>query len=59
MLAALGLHRKEVASRLGCGGTTVDTYWRRIARKTRAESQAEVMATLLSLALAESAGVHP
>jgi DNA-binding CsgD family transcriptional regulator len=55
-LTALGLHRKEVAFRLGCQWATVDTYWRRIARKTRSTSQAEVMAALLWAALAGASG---
>lgn len=50
-LAAGGIHRKETAARLGCGIATVDTYWRRILRKTRLTSQVEVLAALLCFAL--------
>jgi CheY-like chemotaxis protein len=49
-LCAGGLHRKEVAFRLGCSAGTVDTYWRRIFKKTSATSQCEVLAALLTLA---------
>ena len=53
-LAALGIHRKEAASRLGCSAGTVDTYWRRIFKKTRSSSQAEIFALLLASALDET-----
>jgi DNA-binding NarL/FixJ family response regulator len=48
---ARGLNRKEVASELGCSCGTIDTYWSRILRKTQTASQAEVLATLLDMAL--------
>jgi two-component system, OmpR family, response regulator CpxR len=54
-LSAVGLHRKEVAFRLGCSAGTVDTYWRRIFKKTATASQCEVLAALLSLAAADKA----
>jgi two-component system, OmpR family, response regulator CpxR len=54
-LSAAGLHRKEVAFRLGCSAGTVDTYWRRIFRKTATASQCEVLAALLSLAASDNA----
>lgn len=54
-LAAAGLHRKESASRLGCSLGTVDTYWRRIFRKTGRTSQAELFVALLSFAMVDAA----
>jgi DNA-binding CsgD family transcriptional regulator len=52
-LAAMGVHRKETAAHLGCGIATVDTYWRRVLRKTGLTSQMEVLAALLNFALGE------
>jgi DNA-binding CsgD family transcriptional regulator len=49
-LAADGLHRKEAAHRLGCSAWTVDTYWRRILKKTQRGSQSELFAALLAFA---------
>lgn len=46
-LTAGGVHRKETAARLRCGIATVDTYWRRILRKTGLASQVEVLAAVL------------
>jgi len=51
LLAARGLHRKESAFRLGCSPGTVDTYWRRIFRKTHHSSQAQVFAGILRFAI--------
>jgi DNA-binding CsgD family transcriptional regulator len=50
-LAAVGLHRKEVSSRLGCSPGTVDTYWRRIFRKTNRGSECAVLADVLAFAV--------
>jgi DNA-binding CsgD family transcriptional regulator len=50
-LGARGLHRKGMATELGCSPGTVNTYWNRILRKLRLSSQAEVLAHLLRLAL--------
>ena len=50
-LGARGLHRKGMATELGCSAGTVNTYWNRILRKLRLTSQAEVLAHLLELAL--------
>jgi DNA-binding CsgD family transcriptional regulator len=47
LLAAEGLHRKESAFRLGCSPGTVDTYWRRIFRKTQQPSQGQLFVRLL------------
>jgi DNA-binding CsgD family transcriptional regulator len=55
-LAAAGLHRKESASRLGCSLGTVDTYWRRIFRKTGRTSQSELFVALLAFAIAGERG---
>jgi DNA-binding CsgD family transcriptional regulator len=54
VLGVSGLHRKEAAYQLGCSPGTVDTYWRRILRKTSARSQAEVFAELLLIAVGNS-----
>jgi DNA-binding CsgD family transcriptional regulator len=54
LLGAQGLHRKAVASRLGCSPGTVDTYWRRILRKTGLSCQSAVNAALLSMAVQTS-----
>lgn len=61
-LAAAGHHRKESASRLGCSLGTVDTYWRRIFRKTGRTSQSELFVALLAFAIggdAAPAGREP
>ena len=50
-LGARGLHRKGMATELGCSPGTVNTYWNRILRKLHLTSQAEVLANLLRLAL--------
>jgi DNA-binding NarL/FixJ family response regulator len=50
-LGARGLHRKGMSTELGCSPGTVNTYWHRILRKLRLSSQAEVLATLLRMAL--------
>ena len=50
-LGARGLHRKGMATELGCSPGTVNTYWNRILKKLRLTSQAEVLAHLLRLAL--------
>ena len=50
-LGARGLHRKGMATELGCSPGTVNTYWNRILKKLRLSSQAEVLAHLLRLAL--------
>jgi DNA-binding NarL/FixJ family response regulator len=55
-LAAEGVHRKEAAFRLGCQAGTVDTYWRRIFRKTGWTDQSEIYAALLSFALGNDPG---
>ena len=54
-LAALGLRRKESAFCLHCSAATVDTYWRRIFRKTQRASQAELFAALLLFGIADCA----
>jgi DNA-binding CsgD family transcriptional regulator len=51
LLGARGLHRKGMATELGCSPGTVNTYWNRILRKLTLSSQAEVLARLISLAL--------
>jgi DNA-binding CsgD family transcriptional regulator len=48
---AWGLHRKECAYRLGCSSGTVDTYWRRIFKKTGTRSQSEISAAILAYAV--------
>jgi len=53
-LGARGLHRKGMATELGCSPGTVNTYWNRILRKLRLTSQAEVLANLLKLALSSA-----
>jgi DNA-binding CsgD family transcriptional regulator len=53
VLAAAGLHRKESAFRLGCSPGTVDTYWRRIFRKTGQTCQPELFAALLAFAVGD------
>jgi len=59
-LGARGLHRKGMATELGCSPGTVNTYWNRILRKLHLTSQAEVLANLLRLALgAPVAGEDP
>ena len=50
-LCASGVHRKEIAWRLGCTISTVDTYWRRIVQKTGFATSSEVLAAILYLAL--------
>src|SRR5256885_12068482 len=49
--AALGLDRRDTAYRLGCRIGTVDTYWRRVFKKTRMSCQSELFARLLSFAV--------
>jgi DNA-binding NarL/FixJ family response regulator len=56
LLTVKGVHRKEAASRLGCTTGTVDTYWRRIFKKTLRTSQCEVLVALLAFALAPPSG---
>ncbi len=51
LAAGSGLHRKAAADRLGCSPGTVDTYWRRILRKSGQSSQLELLAVLLSYVL--------
>jgi DNA-binding CsgD family transcriptional regulator len=58
-LFALGLHRKESAFQLGCSPGTVDTYWRRIFRKTGTPAQSELFAALLSFAVGENSQGSP
>lgn len=50
-MSARGISRKEAAFRLGCSVGSVDTYWRRMLKKTLSESPSQVIASLLSLAL--------
>ena len=45
--AAEGRSTKEVASVLHCSESSVQTYWRRIVKKTKYASRAEVLAALL------------
>jgi DNA-binding CsgD family transcriptional regulator len=49
-LLTVGLGRKDAASRLGCSLGTIDTYRRRIFRKTGSSSQAELFGALLGVA---------
>jgi DNA-binding CsgD family transcriptional regulator len=53
-LAALRVHAKEGAARIGCGPSSLYTYWRRIIRKTGNGSRCEVLAALLSFSLQAS-----
>jgi len=50
-LAAMRIHAKEGAARVGCHPSSVYTYWRRIIRKTGNGSRCEVLAALLSFSL--------
>jgi DNA-binding CsgD family transcriptional regulator len=50
-----GLERKEAAHRLRCSSSTIDTYWRRILRKTGLESPLHVVAALLAFTVTRSA----
>ena len=54
-LAASGFHRKETAYRLGCSLGTVDTYWRRLLRKTGCQDQWRLYADLLLFAISQAA----
>ena len=47
LLATAGLHRKKIADRLGCSVATIDTYWRRLFKKTGTTSQCQVFAVLI------------
>jgi len=55
LAAGSGLHRKETAERLGCRPGTVDTYWRRILRKSGYGSKLELFSALLSFSLNQQA----
>ncbi len=50
-LALQELHTKEIAHRLGCAPSTVDEYWKRIYKKTGADSKLAVLSRLLVRAL--------
>jgi DNA-binding CsgD family transcriptional regulator len=50
-LAAMRIHAKEGAARVGCHPSSHNTYWRRIIRKTGNGSRCEVLAALLSFSL--------
>jgi DNA-binding CsgD family transcriptional regulator len=54
-LAASGFHRKETAYRLGCSLGPVDTYWRRLLRKTGCQDQWRLYADLLLFAIGQAA----
>lgn len=54
LTAGAGVHRKEAAHLLGCSPGTVDTYWRRILRKSKLGSQLELLAALLSFSVEDS-----
>lgn len=54
LTAGAGVHRKEAAHLLGCSAGTVDTYWRRILRKSKLGSQLELLAALLSYSVQDS-----
>jgi DNA-binding CsgD family transcriptional regulator len=59
-LAAAGLHRKAAADRLGCSAATIDTYWRRVFKKSSTKFQSEVMGALFRMATSEqSRGIAP
>lgn len=58
LLSTVGVFRKEAAHRLGCAPGTVDTYWRRILRKTGTRSQPELFAALVVFAMGEQT-YHP
>jgi DNA-binding NarL/FixJ family response regulator len=61
-LLAVGSGRKDAATRLGCSLGTIDTYRRRIFRKTGTSSQAELFAALLEFtfrALDEARAARP
>ena len=51
-LSATGMHTKAVACNLTCSPKTVEEHWRRILRKTRIASRSEVIALVLTEALA-------
>jgi DNA-binding CsgD family transcriptional regulator len=48
-----GVNRKEAAHRLQCSAGTIDTYWRRILRKSARQSPGEVVAALLAFAVTD------
>jgi len=45
-LAVLGKRNVEIAETVGCGPRTIDTYWRRIFKKTGQCSQRDVIAAV-------------
>jgi DNA-binding CsgD family transcriptional regulator len=51
LYALQGFNRKEVALSLGCSPCTVNTYWRRILRKTKRSSQSELFVAVVLFAL--------
>jgi DNA-binding CsgD family transcriptional regulator len=50
-MAIAGVHRKEIAARMGCSLKTIEGYWKRIHEKTACTSDAEVVARFIREAL--------
>lgn len=46
-LAAAGAQNKEIADRMACAPSTIVSYWKRIFRKTRTRTRAEVLAVFI------------